>query len=289
MDYGSVTSEGDGSVEQMTRVEAAAPGRAARGTWDPARWVTDNDRERSRTSHGLGDLRRALDAAGSDEVTRFLDVGCGYGGLSRLVGDYLGAAQVHGVDIDERVVPEAVSKAVEVTLQDASAQPLPFDDGSFDAVMTLGMMDYLVSFDGIVRELNRVICDGGWLLVTLPNLASWHNRLGLLLGYQPRDVEISSEILAGVAPGYGGEPPAGHIHIPTTKAFTELMTHHGFETVALLGGRPRMNPTHPVLAGVDRVLSRRPSLARRFYYVGRKVSRPAAQERTVDMPYQSLA
>jgi SAM-dependent methyltransferase len=276
------------AVEQMTRVETTAPTRRPRGAWDAARWVTDNDRERSRTSHGLGDLRRALDAAPPEPVTRFLDVGCGYGGLSRLVGEYLGAEEVHGVDIDDRVVPEAVSKGVEVTLQDASAGPLPFEDGSFDGVMTLGMMDYLVSFDGIVRELNRVISDSGWLLVTLPNLASWHNRLALLMGYQPRDVEISSEILAGVAPGYAGEPPAGHIHIPTVKAFTELMTHHGFETVALLGGRPRMNPTHPLLAGVDRVLSHRPSLARRFYYVGRKVSRPAAHERTVDMPYQSL-
>ena len=183
---------------------------------------------------------------------------------------------------------EAVSKGVDVTLQNAAAGPLPFADGSFDAVMTLGMMDYLVSFDGLIRELNRVLSDSGRLVVTLPNLASWHNRAALLLGYQPRDVEISSEILAGVAPGYAGEPPAGHIHIPTVKAFTGLMAHHGFETVALLGGRPRMNPTHPVLAGLDRVLSRRPTLARRFYYVGRLVSRPAAQEHTVDMPYQSL-
>jgi len=36
------------------------------------------------------------------------------------------------------------------------------------------------------------------------------------------------------------------------------------------------------------VLSRSPSLARRFYYVGRKVARPTTQARIVDMPYQSL-
>jgi len=272
----------------MTSAEEASALHVSRGTWDPARWITDNDRERSRTSHGLNDLRRALDEVGSEPVTRFLDVGCGYGGLSRLAGEYLGAEQVHGVDIDDRVVDEAVAKGVQVTLQDVSAGPLPFQDGSFDGVMTLGMMDYLVSFDGVVRDLNRVIRDDGWVLVTLPNLASWHNRLALLLGYQPRDVEISSEILAGVAPGYAGEPPAGHIHIPTVKAFTELMTHHGFETMAVLGGRPRMNPTHPLLATADRVLSRRPTLARRFYYVGRKVSGPATQARVVEKPYQSL-
>ena len=80
----------------------------------------------------------------------------------------------------------------------------------------------------------------------------------------------------------------GRQHIPTVKAFTDLMTHHGFETVTVIGGRPQMRTVHPVLAAVDKTLSRRASLARRFYYIGRKVSQPAAQERDVQLPYQSL-
>lgn len=258
------------------------------GNWDPARWITDNDRGRSRTSYSLADLRRALDTVPRDTTSRFLDVGCGYGGLSRLAGDYIGAEAVHGVDIDERVVDEATLKGVDVVLQDAGAGRLPYDDASFDGVMTLGMMDYLVSFDGMVRELNRLLRDRAWVLVTLPNLGSWHNRFSLLMGYQPRDVEISTEILAGVSPGYSGEVPAGHIHIPTVKAFTDLMTHHGFETVSVIGGRPQMRTVHPVLTAVDAALSRRASLARRFYYVGRKTSQPAPVKRNVELPYQSL-
>jgi hypothetical protein len=90
-------------------------------------------------------------------------------------------------------------------------------------------MDTLVSFDDLVREMHRVLRPGGYLLVTLPNLASWHNRIALLLGFQPRDVEISSEILPGVVPGYADESPAGHIHVPTLRAFLDLMRYHGFE------------------------------------------------------------
>ena len=87
----------------------------------------------------------------------------------------------------------------------------------------------------------------------------------LLLGYQPRDVEISGEVLVGVPAGYAGEAPDGHIHIPTLRAFTELMEHHGFASVQLSRGRPIMRPIHPALRFVDLVLTRRVSLARRFY------------------------
>ena len=160
-------------------------------------------------------------------------------------------------------------------LQDASAGPLPYGDGYFDFVMTLGMMDYLKYFDGVIREIGRVTRIGGTLLVSLPNLASWHNRLMLLLGYQPRDIEISSEILAGVPHRpyrVHGELPAGHIHIPTLRAFVELMEHHGYETVDVLPGRPNANTTsNRVFLAVDRLATLRPSLARRFYYVGRRV------------------
>lgn len=256
--------------------------------WDPERWVTDSDRGRSRTSYSLDDLRRAVDELDGSNVQRLLDIGCGYGGLPALVGERLAAEEIHGIDIDPRVETEARSKGVEVTIQDADEEGLPYPDVHFDVVMTLGMMDYLVSFDGLIREINRVLTPSGQVLVTLPNLASWHNRLALLLGYQPRDVEISSEVLVGLPKGYAGEDPAGHIHIPTLKAFTELMEYHGFETTAVTSGRPRQRDVAKALFAVDSLLARWPAFARRFYYVGRKVSPSPVERRSVHMPYQSL-
>lgn len=241
------------------------------GAWLPDKWITEQDKARSRTSFNLDDLRLAVEPLAGKTIPRMVDVGCGFGGLSRLVGDFVNATDVFGVDIDPRVIDEARSKNVDVTLVDAGENPLPYEDGSLDLVMSLGMMDYLVSFDPLIREMNRVLRPGGHLLVALPNLGSWNNRLMLLLGYQPRDVEISNEVLAGVAPRiYKGEPPAGHIHIPTVKAFTELMDHHGFNTVNVSPGRPTMHRVNPVLDTLDKLLTKRVSLARRFYYLGTK-------------------
>jgi hypothetical protein len=38
--------------------------------------------------------------------------------------------------------------------------------------------------------------DGGHLLLTTPNLASWVNKLLLVFGYQPYNCEVSTEVLA---------------------------------------------------------------------------------------------
>jgi SAM-dependent methyltransferase len=237
---------------------------------DVERWITDNDRIRERTAHDLAGLRRAVRPLRNCSARRVLDIGCGFGGLTKFVGEIIGATEVHGVDIDPEVLDEARSKGVEAVLVDAEEAVLPYLDGHFDVIMTLGIMDKMPTFDGLLREINRLLAPGGHVLVSLPNLASWHNRMMLLLGYQPRDVEISREALVGVPAGYAGEIPEGHIHIPTLRAFTELMEHHGFTRVQLSRGRPVMRPVHPMLRLVDSVLTRRVSLARRFYYLGAK-------------------
>jgi SAM-dependent methyltransferase len=238
--------------------------------WDVEGWITDNDRIRTRTTHDLPGLFQAVRPLRDVPARRFLDIGCGFGGLTKLVGESIGVADVHGVDIDPQVLDEARSKGVEAVLIDAEEAALPYPEEHFDVIMTLGIMDQMPAFDGLLREINRVLAPGGRVLVSLPNLASWHNRMLLLLGYQPRDVEISGEVLVGVPACYAGHEPDGHIHIPTVRAFTELMEHHGFALVHLSRGRPHVRSVHPVLRLVDSVLTRRVSLARRFYYVGSK-------------------
>lgn len=257
-------------------------------TTEGASGLTDKDFSRSRTSYDLDDLRGALNPLKSAGVRRLLDIGCGFGGLSTFVKDYIDAEEVHGVDIDERVGSEAEGKGVHFQLADASEEKLPYPDGHFDVVMTLGMMDYLVSFDGMIREVNRLLAPDGRVLVSLPNLGSWNNRLALALGYQPRDVEVSNEILVGAMSRYAGEP-AGHIHVPTVRAFEQLMEHHGFKTVRLTGGRPRMNSTSRALRLADAVFTRRPTLARRFYYLGVKERPSAPPPRFARLPHESLS
>ena len=108
------------------------------------------------------------------------------------------------------------------------------------------------------------------MLIALPNLASWHNRLMLLSGYQIRDIEVSSETVVGVPRRYRGQEPTGHIHTVTPGAFSELMTYHGFQMLKMFPGTPHATRINPLLALADSVLALKVSLARRFFYLGRK-------------------
>lgn len=233
-------------------------------------WITSNDRERSATVSGMGDLVRALSVLDHSHVERLLDVGCGFGGLTRFVSDHVRARETHGLDIDAHALHEAATKGVTTRRVDARIEPLPYGDGLFDLIISFGMMDYLPTFDPLVREIHRVLSPGGHVLISLPNLGSWHNRLALFLGYQPRDVEISDEKVVGTIARFRDDQPTGHIHTPTLRAFVEFMEFHGFVTMRVTAGRPITRPTHSVLRWIDWAFSQRVSLARRFFYLGRK-------------------
>jgi SAM-dependent methyltransferase len=101
---------------------------------------------------------------GAAEGRRILDVGCGTGTMLSYLADY-GKAQ--GVDIDE----EAIGYCRERGLTDVrlgSAETLPFEDGSFDLVTALDVVEHLDDDMAALREFRRVLQPGGTLLVTVP-------------------------------------------------------------------------------------------------------------------------
>ncbi|OLC97011.1 MAG: hypothetical protein AUH86_08465 [Acidobacteria bacterium 13_1_40CM_4_58_4] len=235
-------------------------------------WITASDFSRSTTAHMLRDLKLALEPLRHAGIQRMLDIGCGFGGIARFVGMHLGVNDIHGLDRDLSVLAEARAKGVAAELADLAAEPLPHSDGAFDLVTSFGMLDYFADFDVVIQEMQRVLRAGGYAMVSLPNLAGWQNRIALLLGYQPRDVEVSQKFVVGVHPHYRARKPSpvGHIHTATTTAFWELMERHGFETLWVTGAQPVPQGCGWLVARLDGILSRSASLARRFFYLGRK-------------------
>jgi SAM-dependent methyltransferase len=112
-------------------------------------------------------LLRLLDTylgEGSADRRQILDVGCGTGTMLSHLASF-GKAQ--GVDIDE----EAVGYCHERGLLDVrlgEAAKLPFEDGSFDLVTALDVVEHLDDDVAALREMRRVLRPGGHLLVTVP-------------------------------------------------------------------------------------------------------------------------
>jgi SAM-dependent methyltransferase len=102
-------------------------------------------------------IRLLLDLI-EQQPDRVLDVGCGDLALWEAVDD---RAQVSGV-----VVALPASRVPEIERRQASALSLPFGDDEFDAVVSTQMLDDLRDRSGALREMARVLREGGTLFLT---------------------------------------------------------------------------------------------------------------------------
>lgn len=96
-----------------------------------------------------------------------LDAGCG-GGRYALALAGLGAREVTGVDISVEAIADARRRAEQlhitnVTFQEGSLTRLPFADGSFDCVISSGVLMHTIAPMQVLSELTRVLRPGGML------------------------------------------------------------------------------------------------------------------------------
>ena len=104
---------------------------------------------------------------------RVLDAGCGLGYGSKMLRR-AGAAEVVGVDVAATVV-EAASAGEEPGLEFAVGDvgDLRFEDGRFDLVVCLEVIEHVQDQRRVIGELVRVLAKGGILVVSSPNRASY--------------------------------------------------------------------------------------------------------------------
>ena len=87
---------------------------------------------------------------------RAIDVGCGPGALTTELVSRLGAERVAAVDPSEPFVAAARLRHPGVNVRLASAEALPFEDGSFDVALAQLVVHFMDDPVGGLREMARV-------------------------------------------------------------------------------------------------------------------------------------
>jgi SAM-dependent methyltransferase len=199
---------------------------------------------------------------------RFLDIGCGAGAATRAIGDRLSAVSLAGIDIAETLVNQARTNGIDASAVDLDSEDIPFPEGSFDAIHCGEVIEHLVDTDHLLDEIARLLSPAGVCALSTPNLAAWHNRAALLLGYQPFLSEVSFRHAAGRPPFAQAGEGGGHLRMFTRRALLELVRLHGFEVVAErgvgvfeLGDPPGSMFAKRLIAPLDAFFTRIPSLA----------------------------
>jgi SAM-dependent methyltransferase len=169
-----------------------------------------------------------------------LDVGCGDGLATGVAAARNRGHRFVGLDWSARSLGQARDRGLTV-LRAGLGTSLPIRSDSVDVVIMSEVIEHLVDTDSAVEETHRVLKPGGSLLLSTPNLAAWYNRGLLALGIQP----VFSEVSLRSVFGRPGSQVAGHLHMFTRRALTEILAAYGLETVRVRGAR-----YHDVPAGL---------------------------------------
>ncbi len=115
---------------------------------------------------GLASTRELLDASRLQPGARLLDAGCGLGASARLAASEFGL-QVDAVDAGSDVIGRAAARerSARVRWQTADLLSLPFEAGTFDAVLVECVLS-TTSRASALAELRRVLKPNGKLLIS---------------------------------------------------------------------------------------------------------------------------
>ena len=164
---------------------------------------------------------------------RLLDVGAGEGALVERYRD-------QGWDI---VGADAAYESPHV--KKADLRCLPFEDGSFDTVLCLDVLEHVELLDqsAALGEIARVLRDDGLLLMSVPNLAHLHSRLKFLFAGQltrtsaverhPGDRPVAEYVEMLQKAGFHVERRGGIF--PTVPLFFRAINHYPHKLGWLVG------------------------------------------------------
>jgi ubiquinone/menaquinone biosynthesis C-methylase UbiE len=155
-------------------------------------------------------LVRVDEAATSLQPTSVLDVGCGEGVVTERLAQRLAPTEVLGVDADEAGLKAEweTRSAPNLSFATGSAYDLPFEDGRFDLVCAIEVLEHLERPRDALAEMSRVARRA--LLLSVPNEPGWR----------------ISHLLAGRNLRNLGDTP-GHINHWSKRSFLSLVSELG--------------------------------------------------------------
>jgi len=112
-----------------------------------------------------------------------LEVDCGPGVLAAQLRNK--GARVVATDLSSVAVERARAKGIPCTQVVTDEQPLPFEDGQFDVVVSNSAIEHRFYHEKALDECVRVLRPGGRLVLCLPNIAHLICRWWIVTGRFP--------------------------------------------------------------------------------------------------------
>lgn len=175
-------------------------------------------------------LRHAALARGE----RVLDVACGTGIVSREAAPLVGeAGKIVGLDVNPVMlgVARAASRpsGANIEWQEGNAMALPFADDSFDVVLCQHGLQFFPDRPGAVREMRRVLSDGGRALAIVLQAREKHPVFSSLMESVARHLGMP---LTAVSTPFALDDADDLRGLFTSAGFTSVNVHPETATIS---------------------------------------------------------
>lgn len=164
-----------------------------------------------------------------------VDLGAGTGRDLAMVKAAHPGTRTIAVEAGSVYARELTAMVDQVHTLDIERDPLPFPDESIDLIIANQVLEHAKEVFWIFHEMSRTLRIGGHIVMGVPNIASLHNRLLLLLGVHPTQHKLCS---AHVRPFSKRD----------TLKFLQACFPEGYHLVAFAGAQ--FYPFPPVVARV---------------------------------------
>lgn len=161
-------------------------------------------------------MKKYIDKSDSDSL-KVLDIGVGSGIDLENIKNFFNTKkfQLWGMDINELNLIGVREKGIIAHCLDIEREKWPFRDEFFDIVVANQIIEHTKEIFFVFSEISRVLRVGGIVIVGVPNLASLHCRVLLLLGEQPPCIEMLGSHVRGIS----------------KNAFTEFVETNGYKGI----------------------------------------------------------
>jgi len=204
-------------------------------------------------------VRRAIRPGG-----RIFEGGVSSGYFARVLVD--AGYVVDGAEIDPEAAAAAADVCDRLVVGDLSALELDRLAPTYDGFVFGDTLEHLPDPVAVLRRLRPRLADDGALVVSIPNVANWAIRLGLLAGrfrYTERGILDRT-----------------HLRFYTARTVREMLAEAGFRTDELVASVPvPLVRWRPLLRLTHKIGNLRPSLFGYTFIIVARPSRPAGEVR----------
>ena len=163
---------------------------------------------------------------------QIIDISAGIGAAANRVNKYYDADL-----ICNELSPKCLDSLQKLGLKttsfdlDDNSKPYPFNDGEFDAIISLATIEHLYNIDNFFHEAKRVLKEDGHIYISVPNYNGLNYLFPLLFKgktfHDPLNAKERYEFY-------------GHLRYFTHLSLIKYITSFGFTAEAVYLGKPQM-------------------------------------------------